>query len=204
MSSSSGQDSGRWARVSNVSPASWCQFFYVLSAAGVLAVAATPPVIQRRLAGYGARAASSDPKNTTPCEVGHLHRIVNQATSMGKVPHSWFSHFYGLSLFCSLFWALQYLQSGAILQVLAEAQAKTTSATVTLGQVSLVWTLMTLQGARRLYENTVILRPSNSSMWVVHWLLANSFYFCTSISVWIEGAGTCHPGKQMTSETDPL
>jgi hypothetical protein len=50
--------------------------------------------------------------------------------------------------------------------------------------------LMLIQGGRRLYESIEFAKPSNSQMWVVHWLLGLCFYAGITTAVWIEGAGT--------------
>ena len=56
-------------------------------------------------------------------------------------------------------------------------------------QVLLTWSLMAIQGFRRLMESITLARPSKSKMWFVHWLLGVSFYLAIGIAVWIEGAG---------------
>ncbi|KAI5928607.1 hypothetical protein F4810DRAFT_12479 [Camillea tinctor] len=185
--------------VADLSPAELCQLYYVLGAAAVLAVAAAPATAQQLLTQYGARGSSEasasgsssalqDRSARNGTEKGFLINLVRWLTSVGKVPHSWFIHFYVLSLSCSIFWAVQYVRRGTIFAFLAEHQASHTSASMTIEQVLLVWFFMCLQGARRLYEYLVVLRPSSSRMWVIHWLLGNSFYLCTSIAIWIEGS----------------
>jgi 3-oxo-5-alpha-steroid 4-dehydrogenase 3 len=192
--------------ITRLSPAQACQLLYVLSAAAVLAVAAVPDTSRRLLTQYGAR--SSD--NTAPpspsqgrkdqyrkdtCEnpslhsTGLLYHLVSGLTSVGKIPHSWFIHFYILSLSCTIFWAMQFLSHGPVLKFVVQNQLSRPTPSMTLSQVVLVWFLMGLQGARRLYEYLVVLRPSSSKMWIIHWLLGNVFYLCTSVSVWVEGSG---------------
>ncbi|KAI8626958.1 3-oxo-5-alpha-steroid 4-dehydrogenase [Xylariaceae sp. FL1651] len=185
----------------NLAPATICQLFYVLGAAAVLAIAATPDSAQRLLTQYGARSspgnssapASSQVRKNVIIEdnntnTGLFVRLVTWVTSVGKVPHSWFIHFYFLSLTCTIFWAVQFLTHGTVLELIVSNQAAASPSSMTIGQVVLVWSLMGLQGARRLYECLTVLRPSASRMWIVHWLLGNAFYFCTSISIWVEGS----------------
>ncbi|KAI1113219.1 hypothetical protein F5Y14DRAFT_228062 [Nemania sp. NC0429] len=188
--------------VSNLSPAQICQLFYVLSAAAVLAVAAVPDRAQQLLTQYGARsskaavppAAISGPNDTSQDlrygDPGCLIRCVSCLTSVGKIPHAWFIHFYILSLACTTFWAAQFITRGTVLQLIVENQCSKRTSSMTLSQVILVWFLMGLQGARRLYEYLAVLRPSSSSMWIIHWFLGNAFYLCTSISIWVEGSGS--------------
>ncbi|KAL7626281.1 hypothetical protein AAE478_003051 [Parahypoxylon ruwenzoriense] len=179
------------AYAASLSPAAYCQLFYVLAAAAVLAIAATPSSVQRLLTQYGAR--NSTPGRSVGTggsrgDSGLLVNIITWATSVGKVPHSWFIHFYILSLSCSTFWAVQFLRHGAVLDFIIRKQTANEPTSMTTNQVVLVWLLMSLQGARRLYEYVVLVRPSSSKMWIIHWLLGNAFYFCTSISIWIEGS----------------
>ncbi|KAI0603429.1 hypothetical protein F4775DRAFT_32015 [Biscogniauxia sp. FL1348] len=192
--------------VADLSPAVLCQLFYVLSAAAVLAIAAAPATAQRLLTQYGARgsgeaSASEESSSSSPSssalqdrfarkgeEKGVLIDLVSWFTSVGKIPHSWFIHFYILSLSCSIFWAVQYVHHGTILEFLVTHQAPRTPTSMTIEQVLLVWVFLCLQGARRLYEYLTVLRPSSSRMWIVHWLLGNAFYLFTSIAIWIEGS----------------
>lgn len=189
------------------SPAALCQAFFVLAAAGVLAVAATPPSARRLLLEYGPRqSASGAPKPPGVDDAGPFTRLVGWATSVGKVPHSWFIHFYVLSVLSSIFWALQFVTQGPVLNAIARAQARHATASMTGNQVFLAWLLMFMQGARRLYEYLTIIKPSASRMWVVHWLLGTSYYFCMGISVWVEGSGKFTPfdGPQIRPHADSV
>lgn len=188
-----------------LSPAALCQAFFVLAAAGVLGVAATPPSARRLLLEYGPRqSASSAPKYSGVDDAGPFTRLASWATSVGKVPHSWFIHFYVLSVLSSIFWALEFVTQGPVLNAVARAQAQHATASMTVNQVFLAWLLMLLQGARRLYEYFTIIKPSASRMWVVHWLLGTSYYFCMGISVWVEGSGkyTPYDGPQIHPHAD--
>ncbi|KAI3336932.1 3-oxo-5-alpha-steroid 4-dehydrogenase [Xylariaceae sp. AK1471] len=189
--------------VANLSSATICQLFYVLSAAAVLAVAAAPNSAQRLLTQYGARSSgnasasvSSQDRKDTGRELDNNNnnalsvRFITWLTSVGKVPHSWFIHFYILSLSCTVFWAIQFLTKGIVLELIVRNQPSNLTSSMTIGQVILVWFLMGLQGARRLYEYLAVLRPSSSRMWVVHWLLGNAFYLFTSVSLWVEGSAS--------------
>ncbi|KAI0180452.1 hypothetical protein GGR52DRAFT_245069 [Hypoxylon sp. FL1284] len=190
------QASDLFARAASLSPAAWCQVFYVGGAATVLAIAAAPESVQDLLTCYGARGASDGRKGGDDGLL--LTRAVGWATSVGRVPHSWFRHFYFLSLSCSLFWAVQFLSRGAVLDVIVRNQAPREQASMSINQVILMWLLMSLQGARRLYEYSFVLRPSSSKMWIIHWLLGMSFYFCTSVSIWIEGSSSIQSPDRRT------
>ncbi|KAI0460697.1 hypothetical protein F5B21DRAFT_18578 [Xylaria acuta] len=186
-------------KVMDLSPAQICQLFYVLSAAAVLAVAAVPDAAQRLLTRYGARSsrntsasASSEGRKDTGRELdsnaGLLFRLISCLTSVGRIPHSWFIHFYILSVSCTIFWAVQFVMKGSVLELIVKHQLAKCASSMTMTQVVLAWFLMGLQGARRLYEYLAVLRPSSSSMWIIHWLLGNGFYLCTSVSIWVEGS----------------
>ncbi|KAI1212971.1 uncharacterized protein F4807DRAFT_306653 [Annulohypoxylon truncatum] len=181
------QASDLLAYATDISPAACCQLFYVLAAATVLAIAATPDSVQSLLTQYGARSSVGNGKDERAGN-GFLIGAISRLTSVGKVPHSWFIHFYILSISCSIFWAVQFLQHGSIMEFIVRNQASSEESSMAISQVILAWFLMSFQGARRLYENVAILRPSSSKMWVIHWLLGAAFYFCTSIAVWIEGS----------------
>ena len=57
-------------------------------------------------------------------------------------------------------------------------------------QIILIWGLISIQGARRLLESRLFLKPSASQMWFVHWVLGIAFYLALGVTAWIEGAGT--------------
>lgn len=50
--------------------------------------------------------------------------------------------------------------------------------------------VMTIQGARRLYECLTLGKPSQSKMWFVHWVLGLVYYLAMPMAVWIEGIRT--------------
>ena len=107
-----------------------------------------------------------------------------------QVPHTWFQHFYIVSVSSSLFWGIQILAKGSLLETLCQSVG--TSAQVegmTIDQVVLTWSLVTIQGVRRLLETSLLGRSSVSTMWFAHWLLGIAFYLALGVACWIEGAG---------------
>lgn len=61
---------------------------------------------------------------------------------------------------------------------------------MSINQVVMVWSLMTVQGVRRLLECiTLNTWSSSSKMWFVHWILGIWFYLAMGFAVWIEAAG---------------
>ena len=105
-----------------------------------------------------------------------------------QVPHSWFLHFYIVSLAASLFWAMQYLSHDGLIVYVASHVGSDTGTSMTSSQVVLMWMLLIIHSARRLYESASTGQSSASTMWIGHWALGVLFYVLTSCAVWIEGA----------------
>lgn len=191
------------AALSTVTPAQWCQAFFLLAAGGVLAVAAMPRDAKALLVDYGARkaqtagagAAKADeplPPNPKGQQHGWLLPSIAAVTSWTQVPHAWFGAFYAVSLACSVFWLAQYLGDGAVLRFLVARQvsaAQAAAPSATAGQVALGWLMMFLQAARRVFEHATVVKSSKSTMWVAHWVLGLLFYLFISVAVWVEGSG---------------
>lgn len=174
-----------WGVLGASTPAQWCQAYYILASVGILALSIVPESVQGLVLDYGAR--SSAKKVTEP--KGFFESVVRLATSFGQIPHSWFIHFYVAAVGGSLFWASQYVTHGDILRSIATRQSQDASASMTLAQVELVWTLFFIQGSRRLYEHITTAKSSTSKMWFMHWLMGLSFYLITAVAVWVEGSG---------------
>ena len=107
-----------------------------------------------------------------------------------QVAHTWFQHFYIVSISSSLFWGIQILVKGSALVTLCRSVGTSTQAKgMTIDQVVLTWSLVTIQGVRRLLETSLLGRSSRSKMWFAHWLLGMVFYLALGVACWIEGAG---------------
>ena len=79
---------------------------------------------------------------------------------------------------------------GYLLDTLCQSVGESNRARgMTLDQVVVTWSLVTVQGVRRLLESSFFVKSSGSKMWFVHWLLGIAFYLALGISCWIEGAG---------------
>jgi 3-oxo-5-alpha-steroid 4-dehydrogenase 3 len=185
--------------LSGITPAQWCQAFFLLGAGGVLAVAAMPRDVKALLMDYGARNAQKPSANGPPSrdsESGWLTSLLAAITSWTQVRHSWFTAFYVVSLACSVFWLAQYLGDGAVLRLIASCQVAAQGPSSTPGQVALGWLMMFLQAARRVFEHATVIKPSKSTMWVVHWLLGLFFYLVMGVSIWVEGSGTAPLGEK--------
>ena len=187
--------------VAGTPPSIWCQTFFLAAACAVLALQVLPESIRSSLVNYGARRpqpspspASAQGKSGQPI-INIDKGLIELITDLGQVPHSWFWHFYFLSMSMSAFWAWQYAQRGNVMSFLLDREiAYGDIAAVSpqeLGRVFLAFLMMAAQGTRRLWECFFVAKPGGSSpMWVVHWALGLGFYAVMSVSVWIQGAGT--------------
>jgi 3-oxo-5-alpha-steroid 4-dehydrogenase 3 len=87
------------------------------------------------------------------------------------VPHNYFTHFYIVSVVCSLFWGWKLrLWDGS---VAGHTQR-------------IVWALMLLQGVRRMLESYFFTSTSKSRMWFAHWVLGLLFYITINVAIWVE------------------
>ncbi|KAH0443399.1 3-oxo-5-alpha-steroid 4-dehydrogenase [Colletotrichum camelliae] len=178
--------------VSALSPAQWCQIFFGLSSAAVLATQVIPKAAQHAILDYGARSpggTDDQTKGDGPPATNMFNDLVKAFASIGQIPHAWFMHFYVASIAGSAFWAFEYLRDGPFLKLIAARQAQSASPAMSLEQTILIWALMALQASRRLYECFFVMKPGSSKMWFVHWLLGLGFYLCMSVSVWVDGSG---------------
>jgi 3-oxo-5-alpha-steroid 4-dehydrogenase 3 len=166
-------------------PAMLCKFFFGLGTAVDLGGTLIPS-FRQHIMNYGSRAA--------PPETSASKTSRNQPTSLFQyiaayqVPHTWFTHYYVVSVASSLFWAFQIYTRGSVLELLG-SYSKPASETMTFNQVFLAWLLMAIQGIRRLAESLILTKPSQSKMWFGLWLLGIAYYIFMGISVWIEGIG---------------
>jgi 3-oxo-5-alpha-steroid 4-dehydrogenase 3 len=107
-----------------------------------------------------------------------------------RVPHSWFKHFYLLSVLSSFFWGYQLWSRGAFYRLVADYVSDHRYPMMKIDQLVVLWVVMLLQGSRRLYESYAYERSSRSTMWIGHWLMGLGFYLFINISIWIEGVGS--------------
>ncbi|KAI6882279.1 hypothetical protein KC360_g2057 [Hortaea werneckii] len=187
------------------------QLTYTLASTLVLTVHLLPPLRSRFLA-YGPRSLSpsspSSSSGTTSAErekaAARGNPSPSPVTSLldrlaeWKVPHSWFTSFYAVSIACSLFWAVQFACKGWVLRVLLDWQLHgghhekgkdVVVYSMTLRQVLLAWGMVFVQGCRRFWECLALPQsPSKSQMWIGHWVLGIGFYTGLSVAVWVEGA----------------
>src|SRR5438477_12459179 len=93
-------------------PAQLCQAFFILSSAYGLIGSAISPFRDTFLS-YGPRTIQrvSQPSSQSSQNKGQLESLLRWGSKL-KVPHTWFLHFYVVSVLSSLFWAHQLLTHG--------------------------------------------------------------------------------------------
>ncbi|KAK2767463.1 hypothetical protein FQN54_003619 [Arachnomyces sp. PD_36] len=170
--------------------------------------------LRERFVSYGPRAASSkpeqepEPDSTEPEITTKTHEtkparltsntelqtptLIDRSLdylASWKVPHSYFTQFYVVSLISSIFWATQIIWKGPafrIVSALYDADSAQGSS-MSVNQVLVCSALMAIQGARRLYECVTLSKPSQSTMWIAHYILGILYYLAMTVAVWIEG-----------------
>ncbi|KAL4911250.1 hypothetical protein BDW74DRAFT_172717 [Aspergillus multicolor] len=180
--------------------------FFIFAACTIFAVS-LPDSLRSRFVPYGARATStaaaeSEPSATatapstsestsvSPLSASPVTRALDYAATL-RVPHSYFTQFYVILVLSSIFWALQLLSHGRAFQAIAaRIRPEHLEPAVSINQVMLCWSLLLIQGVRRLQECLSFSKPSASKMWFVHWLAGVGFYLAVAVAVWIDGAGT--------------
>lgn len=124
-----------------------------------------------------------------------LNRVLDMLAAI-QVPHQWFIHFYVVSVASSIFWAIQILTQGSWLKDFQRGLgSKSSERSMSMNQVVFAWSLMMVQGVRRLAESVMTAKTSASKMSVAHWLLGIAFYLAVNIAIWIEGLGMSHLRK---------
>ncbi|KAI5293341.1 hypothetical protein KEM52_005630 [Ascosphaera acerosa] len=204
---------------------------YTLSAAGILAVSQVPAlqclVAYGRGVDVGIQGAAKNPTASdgagqavgrvagSICDrsmgsrsqraYGLLITAIEQLATY-TVPHSWFLHFYVVSLASALLWAQQIYAQGPLFRCLArwataEGQGLNGAepASMSLSQIIICWSLLAVQSVRRLAECLAYKKPSASRMWVVHWMVGIAFYFVINIAIWVEGIATMQTATPLPS-----
>ena len=166
-------------------PALFCRVFFSLGTA--VAIGGTfIPSFRQQIMNYGPR---QTPTQITPGkEPKNIFTNLFEYIASFQVPHTWFTHYYAVSVSSSIFWAVQIITHGRAFEFLL-AQSKQAQGNMTVNQVFLAWMFMAVQGGRRLYETIILTKPSQARMWVGLWAVGIAFYLVMGISVFIEGIG---------------
>ncbi|KAK2630228.1 hypothetical protein QTJ16_001048 [Diplocarpon rosae] len=163
-------------------PSLLCKTFFLLGTAVDIGGTLNPS-FREQIMNYGSRGTT--PSTTAKEQKKQPLSLFKYVASI-QVPHTWFAHYYVVSVLSSIFWGYQIYNRGSAFKLLATyAQPKPT--TMSVNQVILAWALMAFQGSRRLYECITLTRPSQSRMWAGLWLIGIAYYAVMGVSVWIEG-----------------
>jgi hypothetical protein len=124
-----------------------------------------------------------------------------------RVPHSWFIHFYVVSVTSTLFWGYQiYVGGSAYIWILDHVSQSVTESKPKLFEdneetgsgngiegLLVCWVLLLVQGIRRFWECLVFVKKDRSdkksTMWIGHWFLGLLFYSTVNIAFWVERTG---------------
>ncbi len=168
-----------------IDPTQLCQAFFVFVTVAAIGASAIPNLQQ--LVSYGPRnipvSESAVPSLGVKC--GNLTALDKLAKL--QVPHTWFTHFYMVSVASSAFWAYQLATAGVVFRLLDSRYATDGQGGMTMNQILITWVVMAFHGARRLYESVRLLKPSAARMPLTSYALAIAFYLAVGISVWVEG-----------------
>jgi 3-oxo-5-alpha-steroid 4-dehydrogenase 3 / polyprenol reductase len=158
---------------------------YLLAAGAILLTLAIPRLRDRFLA-YGPRDQIEDKKEERPGRkwAAFSEDLLDYFAAI-KVPHSWFKHFYLVSVVSSLVWLHQLYTRGPLLHILS---ATNREKSMSFSQLILCWSLLAAQGSRRLYECISLAKPSRSHMWIGHYILGLLYYLAMGVAIWIEGS----------------
>lgn len=155
------------------------------------------PELRARFVTYGLRATQAGNRERNGTKQSSAERssrglVLPFLDELGSIqtPHGYFKHFYILSVLSSIFWAVQILGRGSVLKEITRlADTGDSTMSMSMNQIALLWSLMLIQGIRRLVESVFVMKTSASSMWFLHYLLGIGYYLMMGVAVWIEGAG---------------
>ncbi len=168
-------------------PALLCKVFFSLGTAVDIGGTLIPS-FRVQIMNYGSRGMNPQKSEIKdPNSKSKLASLFEYVASI-QVPHTWFTHYYIISVASSIFWSIQIVTRGRAFAFMV-TYSKGTPSTMTIDQIFLAWLLMTIQGTRRLSESITFTKPSQSRMWFGLWVLGIAYYVFMGISVWIEGIG---------------
>jgi 3-oxo-5-alpha-steroid 4-dehydrogenase 3 len=168
-----------------IDPAQLCRAFFILVTAASIGASVIPTL--RQLVSYGPRAVPISEIAIPPKDVKSKNLTVWDRLVGLQVPHTWFTHFYIVSVASSTFWAYQLATDGVVFRLLAPRYASDEQMGMTINQIIIAWALMAFQGSRRLYESIRLLKPSTAQMPMASYALGIAFYLAVGVSVWAEG-----------------
>ena len=168
-----------------IDPAQFCRAFFSFITVAAIGASAVPAL--RQLLPYGPRTVPISETPVPSTEVKSKNFTVLDRLARLQVPHTWFTHFYAVSVASSAFWAYQLAIDGVIFRLLASRYASDVQGGMTMNQILITWALMAFQGSRRLYESVRLLKPSSAQMPMASYTLGIAFYLAVGVAVWAEG-----------------
>lgn len=168
-----------------IDPAQFCRAFFSFITVAAIGASAVPAL--RQLLPYGPRTVPISETPVPSTEVKSKNFTVLDRLAKLQVPHTWFTHFYAVSVASSAFWAYQLAIDGVIFRLLASRYASDVQGGMTMNQILITWALMAFQGSRRLYESVRLLKPSSAQMPLASYTLGIAFYLAAGVAVWAEG-----------------
>lgn len=168
----------------DMDPAFLCKVFFTLGTVVDMGGCLIPS-FRQNIMNYGSRSSIISRRGEVHRPKSQLAKLFYFIASL-RVPHSWFIHYYLISVVSSVFWAIQMTTHGRAFEYIASHTQQTTPG-MSINQVLWAWCLMTTQGTRRLYECITLTKRSQSTMWVGIWLLGIAYYIFMGMSIWIEG-----------------
>ncbi|KAG5287683.1 3-oxo-5-alpha-steroid 4-dehydrogenase [Histoplasma capsulatum G186AR] len=185
-------------------------FFLVM--ASTILLANSIPIVSSRFVAYGPRATSSEPAKASQNREqndrtvsklfpsSRVMQILDLVASL-RVPHSFFTHFYVLSVLSSILWGTQIYFKGPLFEAISSTVREgNTQISMSRNQIVLCWTLLLIQGIRRLYESIFITKPSQSKMWFLHWIIGLLYYIAMGTAIWIEGLPAIRASDNILSD----
>jgi 3-oxo-5-alpha-steroid 4-dehydrogenase 3 / polyprenol reductase len=168
-----------------IDPAQLCRAFFILATVASIGASVIPTL--RQLVSYGPRTIPISEIAIPPKDVKSNILTVWDRLAGLQVPHTWFAHFYMVSVASSAFWAYQLATDGVVFRLLASRYASDGQMGMTINQIIIAWALVAFQGSRRLYESIRLLKPSTAQMPMASYALGIAFYLAVGVSVWAEG-----------------
>lgn len=118
-----------------------------------------------------------------------LQRLLSCITKL-KVPHSYFTQFYALTVVLSAFWGVQLATRGTVFRTAASwVDQSKLGGSMSSNQLLLCWALFGIHGCRRLFECCTMTKPSKAQMWIGHWMYGFAYYIAMHMALWVEGTG---------------
>ncbi|KAF2114405.1 hypothetical protein BDV96DRAFT_576709 [Lophiotrema nucula] len=165
------------------------RLFYLAASALIFVIQAVPALRSRFLA-YGSRATPPSSQSSDASKKQEPSAVVQALDHLAslRVPHRWFTHFYVVSVACSVLWGIQMWRTLSISPVYKYYPSWEVGISyMSMGQIQLAWLLMLLQGVRRLVESYQYTSSSKSQMWFGHYILGILFYVTVNMAIWVEG-----------------